>query len=1003
MPVKLKSIRRLTFGILFFLFSFLFLTHANAQRVMENLGRGLVAFRTSETEVFLSWRMLGTDPADVSFNLYRNTTLVASTASTNFVDQVGMNENYCVKAVINGVEQEGSSCVGVTIQPYIGIPLQPLEGYGVHFVWVGDLDGDGEYDFIVDRHGAGSSKLEAYRRDGSFLWRYDCGPNGLNKDNIAPGSSAISVGHADDVTVYDLDSDGQAEVIVKTANGVIFGDGTTLTHDNDNEQFISVLNGLTGAEEVRAPVPDDYINVGPVQGHFGIMYCDGVNPSFIFKAKNRRSDGGFNEMVVAYDYKDDQLTQRWKWNHTHEITASAHQIRILDIDGDGRDELCDGGHVIDDDGTFLYHIPGVVHGDRFHITDFDPDRPGLEGYYIQQNNPSGLAWVYYDAKDGSVIKQQVLDAPHDLARGTAADLDPRYKGVEFWTFTDGIYTPQSETPISTNFPWPNFKIWWDGDLLGELLNGERISKWIPEAEIESRLLTASDYGAVDSWRDAAQFHGDILGDWREEVIFANNNQSEIMIFSTTHPTTERLYTLPHNPAYRACMTVKGYQQSNLVDYYLGNEMEAPPAPDIAPVPGTPTDDDSPLWRPQHLIATVHGDTVSLTWGVNPDARVTGYNLCRSETSGGPYEKLNDSPIHGNSFMDTLLVLETAYYYTLASVDAEANESALSAEVSATPTLRSAPPTGLSATAKPDTVFLTWQRHEDAHVVGYNVYRSEISGQSYEKVNEEWLADTSYFDLDIVNETTYFYVLTAVNDFELESIYSAEVNATPGYSIFLQAEDAEIGGGGSHDTNHNSFFGTGFVNLPASGGFVEFQNIDGNEGDTIILKYRYALGNNPRTGKLQVNDKQRELTMESTGDWSAWRTDEIVVVLNAGTDNVIRFETTGQDFGNLDQIVIAPAPPGTMPDPSLYPKPLNVFMSNHPAFHIYPNPAENKIVVESRYPARKVQVMGLTGATVYSRQVEGNRIEIDLKNIDKGLYIIRLITDEGHFNEKVIIR
>jgi hypothetical protein len=188
-----------------------------AQRKMENLARGVVAVRTSSSQVFVSWRMLGTDPEDISFNLYRGATLVTSTTATNYVDTTGTNGSYSVRPVLDGLEQDASRPVGVQTKAYKGVPLQPIGDYYVHLVWVGDLDGDGEYDFIVDRNpniSGVSSKLDAYRRDGAFLWRFDTGPNGVNRDNIHPGSSAISVGHADDVTVYDLDSDGQAEVIL---------------------------------------------------------------------------------------------------------------------------------------------------------------------------------------------------------------------------------------------------------------------------------------------------------------------------------------------------------------------------------------------------------------------------------------------------------------------------------------------------------------------------------------------------------------------------------------------------------------------------------------------------------------------------------------------------------------------------------------------------------------------------------------------------------------------
>ena len=120
------------------------------------------------------------------------------------------------------------------MRQYLPVPLQATPDGSAHkvkFCWVGDLDGDGEYDFVVDRlnpDAATRQFLEAYKRDGTLLWRMDMGPNSVNQYNIEPGSSAISIGHGDNVTVYDMDGDGLAEVIVRTANGVVFGNGATL-------------------------------------------------------------------------------------------------------------------------------------------------------------------------------------------------------------------------------------------------------------------------------------------------------------------------------------------------------------------------------------------------------------------------------------------------------------------------------------------------------------------------------------------------------------------------------------------------------------------------------------------------------------------------------------------------------------------------------------------------------------------------------------------------------
>jgi autotransporter-associated beta strand protein len=575
---------------------------AGAPRQMENLGRGVVAVRSSETEVSVSWRLLGYEPQDLPFNVYRSTgggqaqklNAEPLTGGTNFVDATAdpsAPNSYIVRPVINGIELAASVPftlpANAPVRPYLTFPLQPAPDTYVHLIWVGDLDGDGEYDFIVSRLPLSSGRqfIDAYRRDGAFLWRVDFGPNSVNPDNIEPPAAAINAGHNDGVTVYDLDSDGRAEVVVKSANGVVFGDGQTLAAGDNGAQFISVLDGLTGAERARAPVPTDYIADGPVAGHFGVAYLDGVKPSFIFKAKNRVGNGGFNLFIAAWDFDGTNLTQRWKWLRGNQNAPDNHQIRIVDVDRDGRDEICDGGYVLDDDGELLYSLgpQGVIHGDRFHIADLDPDRPGLEGFAIQQNNPSGLLYFIYDAADGTILRRH-FGGIEDTARGTAAEISAAHRGYEYWSF-HGIHEIKGGELISPDpqRPWPNFRIWWDGDVMSENLNREIVEKWNPSTGGVTRLLTASDDGALDSWRDAAQFYGDIIGDWREEVVFENSAHNALLIYTTPIPTGTRLYTLPHNPEYRACFTVKGYLQSNMVDYYLGDGMAPPPPPNITPV------------------------------------------------------------------------------------------------------------------------------------------------------------------------------------------------------------------------------------------------------------------------------------------------------------------------------------------------------------------------------------------------------------------------------------
>ncbi|MCS3800966.1 T9SS type A sorting domain-containing protein [Niastella sp. OAS944] len=572
-------------------------THAYAQRKMERLNRGVVAVR-SGSSVFISWRLLGLDPSGIGFNIYRSANGGAAvklnssvlTAGTNYTDNAAnltQSNSYYVRPVVSGAEQAASGAYTLAAnaadKPCFIVPLRA--GPQIHFVWVGDLDGDGEYDYVVDRldWNGGGCKIEAYKRDGTFLWDVDYGPNSVNMDNISPGSAAIDVGNWDGVTVYDLDGDGKSEVITKIANGVRFGDGGTWSNGSDTKQWLGILNGQTGALRSYVTIPQDYISTGPLACSFGIGYLDGVSPSVIGKFKNRNADGSFNMMVCAFKFSGSNTTVQWKWLRGSTAAPDGHQIRIIDVDGNGTDEVCDIGYTLNSNGTLRYSLAGqgVVHGDRTQIGKLDPNRAGMQGYGVQQDNPSGLLEYYYDANTGSILWKHI-GAVGDVGRGAAGDIDPRYNGWEVWSF-QGIYNGPSNTKLTDEptRPYPNLRLWWDGDVLAENLHDEKIEKWNYSSSTVSRLVTMWNFdGGTGSDRNAPMFYGDILGDWREEVILTSADYSKLVVFTTNVPTNTRLYTLAHNPAYRNCMTIKGYMQSHLTDYYLGNGMATPPTPNI---------------------------------------------------------------------------------------------------------------------------------------------------------------------------------------------------------------------------------------------------------------------------------------------------------------------------------------------------------------------------------------------------------------------------------------
>jgi len=593
---------------------FLFQTGTvQAQRKMEKLDRGLVAVRTNNG-VFLSWRVLGTDPKDIAFNIYRNGTKVNGTpitGATNMVDGAGSaSSNYTVRSVLGGIEQAHGSSVTVWDSQVRTITLsnRPSNNHAPNDISVGDLDGDGQYELIVkwypnnakDNSQSGvtdNTYLDAYKLDGTFMWRIDLGIN------IRSGA------HYTQFLVGDYDSDGFAEVACKTAPGTRDGKGQYLRRgpaasDNDNTdyrnsggyvlsgpEYLTIFNGKTGEEmaTVNYVVPRGNVNswgdnYGNRVDRFNATnaYLDGVKPSMIFQR------GYYTRMVIAaFDWNGQTLTNRWTFDSNNSGSERArgqgnHSIMAADVDNDGFDEILTGSACIDHDGKLKW-TTGYGHGDANHVGDFDPGSPGLEVWQVSENRGSEPDHYMIRASDGHVLWRN--GSGNDNGRGMVGDIDDRYPGQEAWSNSVAGTYRANGTQFTTSKPASaNFRLYWDGDLQDELLNDNKIDKW--NGNGTSRLFNLTGQ-SCNGTKATPNLSADILGDWREEVIL-HDGGSRIYIHTTTITTQHKLYTLMHDPVYRNAISWQqsSYNQPPHLGFFLGAGVENAPTPNIVLVGGS---------------------------------------------------------------------------------------------------------------------------------------------------------------------------------------------------------------------------------------------------------------------------------------------------------------------------------------------------------------------------------------------------------------------------------
>ena len=550
------------------------------ERVEEKLDRGLVALR-KDRDVYLSWRLLKTDKANVGFNIYRftpdgkeekrNSSPIVKT--TDFIDRGGAaNKNYRwsvrVAHPTGNSLTDASDPVAASELPYISLPLKDASAFNIGFA---DLDGDGKLDYIIKTPNSsidpwfvswnkspGTYKLQAYKSDGTFLWEHDLGWSIEQGIWYSP------------YLVADLDGDGCAEIAVKGSSG---------DHRSDNgrvysgPEYLMILNGKTGKERTRIDWPErggerySWSN----RNQLGLAYLDGKTPCIIaIRGTYTRLRVFAHQLLTGPDRLEKLWTWDTKWDKSRWGKGS-HTNHAVDLDGDGRDELILGTIALDDDGSVLWEWNWREgprsDADHFYVGDIDPTRPGLEVVIgIEPPQPkNGICML--DAKTGELIWGVDHPTFHIHSSGMVSPIDAAYPGCLIWSgeerSADERWLRNAKGEIlktPEGFPRQNLaprSVWWTDDLLRKLMiNNSPVHypslKKVDATQFEGRILLI----------------GDLFGDWREEVVTCVD--SEIRIYSTTIPAKDRRTTFLQDRNYRATLTesTMGYPQIPLPSYDL---------------------------------------------------------------------------------------------------------------------------------------------------------------------------------------------------------------------------------------------------------------------------------------------------------------------------------------------------------------------------------------------------------------------------------------------------
>ncbi|MCH5186104.1 MAG: bacterial Ig-like domain-containing protein [Oscillospiraceae bacterium] len=663
-------------------------------RQMEKLDRGLIAVNTNGG-VYVGWRMTG-DEGNIGeirkspdFDVYRNGEKIATVSdSTNYFDPSGKNSDVYSVAIVGTENPCGE--VKVKTSNYLDIKMNKPEnfvvgeisyGYTVGDCSAGDLDGDGEYELVVkwdcnpqdNSNGGitGNVLLDAYKLDGTMLWRIDLGRN------IRSGA------HYTQFLVYDFNMDGKAEVTCKTAPGSIDGKGEfvsaassteaikavddTVSYVNDygyvldGDEFFTAFDGETGAALDTIYYPVQRINAGVWGDSYGnrcdrflaaVAVLDGERPYAVYwrgyyggqSGYGQRTgicalsldDNGKLDCKYCFDTYDVSKTRNYKGvngytkGNENYTGQGNHNLTVADVDNDGKDEVISGAmcmEINDNDKLMPRWCTFMGHGDALHIGDYDPTHAGFEFYTVHEESGCGYGQSVIDADTGEIIWH--VNGTADTGRGIMANVGAggyyqvnSSRAGAYTAVGGGVFTPAN---IGSSM---NFRIFWDKDLYDELLDSTTIASW--NGSKMSNIFSANGCVSINGTKATPALQADLFGDWREEVCYPLSNNSAVRIFTTTEITNYKLPTLMHDPVYRSGVAAEqtAYNQPPHIGFYLSEDIFKAPliGIEITPPLKTEYNIDDRLDLTGITVKKLYDDE---TYEYTDDYSVTGYDGTRA--------------------------------------------------------------------------------------------------------------------------------------------------------------------------------------------------------------------------------------------------------------------------------------------------------------------------------------------------------------------------------------